>query len=257
MKQVILFVNGGLGFNLLDYLMQREDTNIRAVVINGPNKINSDFKANLVKKVSKSTYKIKVFQYSQDLWENPEFSGYLSAQPFGVSALFGHILPENVINKFEGNLINLHPSLLPIGRGADPVFWSMIEELPQGATIHRIDKGIDTGEIFVQEEFKTDFQMNSGEIYEKSIDLLFRLFTEFYPNWDTSSVSTPQIGRGTFHAVKELAKIKLQLLESPEMLLKELNLIRALTYNDHRKATIKLPNDEIWEVALQVRKIQG
>jgi methionyl-tRNA formyltransferase len=257
MKQVILFINGGLGLNLLDYLLQREDTNVRAVVINGPNKVNPEFKTNVVEKLAGSSHELKVFQYSQDLWESPDFSEYLSTQPFGISALFGHIIPENVINRFDGNLINLHPSLLPIGRGADPVFWSMVEELPQGATIHRIDKGIDTGDIFVQAEIKSDFQMNSGDIYEKVIDTLFRLFTEFYPSWNASTVSTPQIGRSTYHAVNELARIKSRLLETPEALLKELNLIRALTYNDHRKATIKLPNKEVWEVTLQARRIQG
>lgn len=256
MKQVILFINGRLGLNILDFLIQRSDTNIRAVVLNASSKVNSEFKAQIEEVLSRNKYLIMLFQYSPKLWEDPEFAEYLESQPFGISALFGHIFPESVISRFSGNLINLHPSLLPIGRGADPVFWSIVEELPQGATIHRINKGIDSGEIFVQEEIESDFQMNAGEIYEIATKTLLKMFIKFYPNWNSSTTSTPQTGRSTYHEVNELEQIKSRLLQSPGQLLKELNLIRALTYNDNRKATIKLSNNQVWEVLLQVRKIQ-
>jgi len=257
MKNLILFMNGKLGLEILDFLIQRKDTYISTIVLNSSKKITADYTSQVRKILSSTDADIEVFQYSDNLWKSPEFSRHLIPQVFGVSILFGHIFPENVIDKFRGNLINLHPSLLPIGRGADPIFWSMVDELPQGATIHRVDKSIDTGEIFIQKEIIVDSWLNSGQIYDLAMTTLHQLFIEFYPGWDVSTASTPQMGEGTYHKAHELLDLKSKILESPGELLKQLNLIQALTYNDDRKTKVVLPNREIWEISLQLKRIQG
>lgn len=257
MKNLVLFLNGKLGLEILDYLIQRRDTTISAVVINGLNKTSPAYKEKVTKILSNAEAGAELFQYSEKLWESSEFAKHLNSQPFGVSILFGHIFPKAVINKFNQNLINLHPSLLPIGRGADPIFWSIVDELPQGATIHRVDESIDTGEILAQEEIKIDSWLNSGQIYDLAMGKLYQLFIEFYPHWDILTPSRPQVGQGTYHGIQELLDIKTKILETPGDLVKQLNLIQALTYNDERKATVILPNKEIWEVSLHLKRVEG
>lgn len=47
--------------------------------------------------------------------------------------------------------LNVHPSLLPEGRGPEPVFWAIRRGLRRtGVTIHRMDDGLDTGPILAQ-----------------------------------------------------------------------------------------------------------
>jgi len=47
--------------------------------------------------------------------------------------------------------LNLHPSLLPAYRGPTPLFWQLrAGETRTGVTLHRLDEGIDTGEILAQ-----------------------------------------------------------------------------------------------------------
>jgi len=47
--------------------------------------------------------------------------------------------------------LNVHPSLLPDGRGPEPVFWAFRRGLPaSGVTVHRMDGGFDTGPILAQ-----------------------------------------------------------------------------------------------------------
>jgi methionyl-tRNA formyltransferase len=256
-KKLILFINGKLGLDILKFLIQSENTLISAVVINSPKKIKPEYKSQVSKILSNAGVEVELFQYSEKLWEDSEFSRLLADQIFGISVLFGHIFPESAIGRFNRNLINLHPSLLPIGRGADPIFWSIVEELPQGASIHRIDKSIDTGEIFIQEEIRVNSWLNSGQIYDLAMEKLYQLFIEFYPRWDTSTPSTPQVGEGTYHEARALAEIKSEILESPGIIYKQLNLIQALTYNNDKKARIVLPSKEIWEVSLQITRIQG
>jgi methionyl-tRNA formyltransferase len=48
--------------------------------------------------------------------------------------------------------VNVHPSLLPLNRGLDPVFWTLRRgERETGVTIHLMDEGYDSGPILLQE----------------------------------------------------------------------------------------------------------
>jgi hypothetical protein len=100
-------------------------------------------------------------------------------------------------------------------------------------------------------------RMNMAQIYDLAMKTLLELFTRFYPDWNGSTASRPQMGEGTFHKAHELSDLKAKILESPGDLVKQLNLIQALSYNDDRKAKVVLPNHEIWEVSLQLKRIQG
>ena len=46
---------------------------------------------------------------------------------------------------------NVHPSLLPMLRGPDPLFYTARGDAPACITIHRMDSGYDTGPIVVQQ----------------------------------------------------------------------------------------------------------
>lgn len=75
---------------------------------------------------------------------------------FGLSYRYRHMLPQDILDLFGGRFINLHLSLLPWNRGSDPHLWSFLEDTPKGVTIHRIDAGLDTGDILLQEEVHFD-----------------------------------------------------------------------------------------------------
>jgi methionyl-tRNA formyltransferase len=49
--------------------------------------------------------------------------------------------------------MNLHPSLLPLHRGPDPIFWAYhADERVTGATVHEISDDFDAGAIYGQAE---------------------------------------------------------------------------------------------------------
>jgi methionyl-tRNA formyltransferase len=51
--------------------------------------------------------------------------------------------------------LNVHPSLLPVGRGRWPLPWIILEELEfSGVTIHKLVEELDAGDIVWQESFK-------------------------------------------------------------------------------------------------------
>jgi len=61
---------------------------------------------------------------------------------FLVSYGYRHILRKDILDVFPGRAINLHISYLPWNRGADPNFWSFIEDTPKGVTIHYLPESV-------------------------------------------------------------------------------------------------------------------
>jgi methionyl-tRNA formyltransferase len=68
-------------------------------------------------------------------------------------ACFPWLLPRAWRELAPLGALNLHPSLLPAYRGPAPLFWQLrAGEARTGVTLHRIDAGVDTGDIVSQEE---------------------------------------------------------------------------------------------------------
>ncbi|MGH9555804.1 MAG: methionyl-tRNA formyltransferase [Terriglobales bacterium] len=66
---------------------------------------------------------------------------------------YGRIVPRWMIDLPRHGNLNLHASLLPKYRGAAPVQWAIANgESMTGVTTMRIDEGLDTGAILLQQE---------------------------------------------------------------------------------------------------------
>ena len=70
-----------------------------------------------------------------------------------VIIAFGQIIPARLLDIPRLGWINLHASLLPKYRGAAPIAWAIANgETRTGNTTMRIDAGMDTGEMLLQNE---------------------------------------------------------------------------------------------------------
>ena len=72
-------------------------------------------------------------------FDNVDFTNVSLAIVFGC----GHRIAERHLNK--ATFINLHGSLLPLGRGPHPHIWNWINGEPHGVTIHKMSAEIDRG----------------------------------------------------------------------------------------------------------------
>ena len=85
-----------------------------------------------------------------------------------VVAAFGQILPGEIIHGSREGCINIHPSLLPKYRGAAPINWALIHgEEKTGVTIMRMDDGVDSGDILLQEETPIGEQETFGMLHDR------------------------------------------------------------------------------------------
>ena len=68
---------------------------------------------------------------------------------------FMKILSKNFIKKFEGKIINIHPSLLPKYKGLNTHRRVLINsEKYSGCTVHYVNSGLDSGKIILQKKVK-------------------------------------------------------------------------------------------------------
>jgi methionyl-tRNA formyltransferase len=88
---------------------------------------------------------------------NDEFRAQLTAlQPKVIIVVgYGRIIPQWMLDLPPLGNINLHASLLPKYRGAAPIQWAIAKgETVTGVTTMRIDAGLDTGNILLQQELR-------------------------------------------------------------------------------------------------------
>ena len=132
---------------------------------------------------------------------------YLEANrtEFAVSYGYRHILRDPILAHLPGCVVNLHISLLPWGRGADPNLWSFLEQTPKGVSIHYVDKGLDTGNLIAQQVMEFDEGKETlRSTYEKLTVAIVTLFGEHWKYIRSGTCrSCPQKTGGSYHSLKD------------------------------------------------------
>ncbi len=73
------------------------------------------------------------------------------APDVALTAAYGLILPPTVLARFRGGAYNLHASLLPRWRGANPIAWAIrAGDAESGVSLMQMDAGVDTGPVAAQ-----------------------------------------------------------------------------------------------------------
>ena len=128
----------------------------------------------------------------------------------GLSVHYQRIVPAALIDRYEG-IWNLHPGLLPWGRGFYPVFWAMWEGTPAGATLHELVPALDAGPIVEGREVEVRGDDTGGSLHARVQDAERALFDAWWPRIVAGDPlpSTPQpTDHGTSHAKAEFFALK-------------------------------------------------
>jgi phosphoribosylglycinamide formyltransferase-1 len=84
-----------------------------------------------------------------------------------VLAGFMEILGSEFIRRFEGRIVNVHPSLLPSFPGVQAIEKAVEHGVKvTGVTIHFVDEGVDSGPIVLQEALELPYPREIGQIEE-------------------------------------------------------------------------------------------
>ena len=85
-----------------------------------------------------------------------------------VTAAFGQLLSQEILDIPRLGTINVHSSLLPKHRGSAPINWSIIMgDQVTGVTTMFTDKGMDTGDILLMRETPIGEKETAGELSDR------------------------------------------------------------------------------------------
>ncbi|MEY8599294.1 methionyl-tRNA formyltransferase [Staphylococcus shinii] len=100
-----------------------------------------------------------------------------------VTAAFGQILPESLLNAPKLGAINVHASLLPKYRGGAPIHQAIIDgQKETGISIMYMVKKLDAGDIISQRAIVIEDQDNVGSMHDKLSFLGADLLKETLPS---------------------------------------------------------------------------
>ena len=84
-----------------------------------------------------------------------------------VVAAYGLIIPKDILELFDGNVFNVHASLLPKWRGAAPIHRAIENgDKEIGITIMGVEERLDAGPMFRKVAIKNDQKLTTGELTE-------------------------------------------------------------------------------------------
>ncbi len=127
---------------------------------------------------------IPIYQFNKLNIEGEEILRLLNADIF-ITASYGQIIKQHILNIPKLGTFNVHGSLLPKYRGPAPIQWAIINgEKTTGVTIMRTELGVDTGEMFIKREIPILDTDTSSSVFNKIATLGVECLTEFLDNFD-------------------------------------------------------------------------
>lgn len=124
-----------------------------------------------------------------------------SGAKLAIVIAFGQIIRQATRESLAEGFINLHFSLLPALRGADPVAAAIRNGLSQtGVSVFKISEGIDDGDIYVSKKIDIDSKETTYSLFEKLKPLGQTALLEALASIKNGVKPTPQQGEVSYAA---------------------------------------------------------
>jgi methionyl-tRNA formyltransferase len=121
-----------------------------------------------------------------------------------VVVAYGQLLPEPILNGTRLGCYNGHASLLPRWRGAAPIQRAiMAGDTETGVMVMKMDKGLDTGPIAMEERVAIAPDMTAGELHDRLMIIGADLMQRAMAALERDSLTlSPQAETGIVYARK-------------------------------------------------------
>ena len=179
---------------------------------------------------------------------------------------YPHIVKREILESTSSNWINTHPSYLPYNRGSAPNFFGITDSMINGATVHMVDGGLDTGDI-IRQSCVLSTSEDTGEmlynrLLKEALQLSIRTFNTHIVPWMNSGVikTTPQTVDTTPNTMKMFRNMHNlhNTFDKDEIALIEyaLDIIRAATFEGHEGAYFTNSMNEKIEIKVKLKVLE-
>lgn len=159
------------------------------------------------------------------------------AKKVGCIISFGtsRILSEQITSTHL--CVNLHGSMLPYTRGPNPGIWRWIMNEPHGASLHVMDRGIDSGPIIAQTKIENPDSSSLRNSNVQTVELGLALLNHHVDEIVASNFeSCPQVGDFTYYSYADQKPFEDLLRTHNKVVLEDLlALIRSRLRNSNSK----------------------
>jgi phosphoribosylaminoimidazolecarboxamide formyltransferase/IMP cyclohydrolase len=153
MKRIIIFGSGsGSNFEAIAKAIKEESLPIEILYVFSENP-----DAYILERAKRLGIPSKVIDYkktgSRKEFNRKVFDMLKESEPFDLLVLAGYmkILPTDIVKRYYGKIINIHPALLPSFPGLHAIERAFRKGVKvTGVTVHFVDEGVDTGPIIAQ-----------------------------------------------------------------------------------------------------------
>lgn len=169
MIKVVFFATPKIALKSLDYLVKSDKIDVLAVVT------QSDKPAGRGHKILPPPVKEYAIEHNIPVFQPLSIKKDFEIQEelkklepdFFVTFAFGQILSKDVLQIPKYAVINLHASLLPLHRGANPIQRALINgDKKTGICTMVTEEGLDCGAICLRDEIEITENMNYEELFE-------------------------------------------------------------------------------------------
>ena len=161
--------------------------------------------------------------------ENPkDLIGKIEELDLVLTIGYGVLLPQNILDLPKNGFLNLHFSLLPAYRGAAPVQRALQNgETVTGVSVFQLDKGMDTGPVFVQQSSTIDPSWRSFELLQHLANLGPDVVNRTLRMIENGSTPSEQVGEASIAPKVDKDEAKIDFSKEATVIS---NSIRAFTY---------------------------
>ncbi|MEI8249279.1 MAG: methionyl-tRNA formyltransferase [Candidatus Taylorbacteria bacterium] len=153
----------------------------------------------------------------------PAHAGTFNLEPSSVFivASYGKIIPQAVLDIPARKTLNIHPSLLPLYRGASPLQSAMLDDQKKtGVSIMRIDAEMDHGPLIAQKEIIVQ-EWPTYEVFEENMAREgARILADILPDWISGAIKEKEQDHSRATYTKKFTKADALIdLSSPDQYL--------------------------------------
>ncbi|MFO1099231.1 MAG: formyltransferase family protein [Xanthobacteraceae bacterium] len=197
-RRVLLFTSQDIGFQFADYLATRRDIELLVIADRTARDDAYGYRSAIDVCERESIPCIRTARVDDAI-----VAQVRAFEPdLMMTVYFPHIVPQIVQDVSKVKPVNIHPGILPHYRGRYPTPWYILNGAKEfGIAIHRLDGGVDTGDVLVQERFRLDETATGHALYRQTMDLGAQLLIKHFDALiDDRIPAQPQAGGGSYYS---------------------------------------------------------
>lgn len=116
-----------------------------------------------------------------------------------VVCSFNYKVPKSLLDSVKDGFVNVHPSLLPKYRGANPYSAAIMNgEKETGVTLHFMDESFDTGDIVAQKKLLISEFETMGTLFNRTNIIALDMLIDTLKKYENAELSREKQPKGDF-----------------------------------------------------------